>query len=270
MTTAKSEAVREHLLLESILAGTNIAIGLTAIRRYDFTDKGQFFAGMSAFTTGLERLLKLTIVLDHALTHGSLPTNTDLKSKFRHRLDDLFEAAGKINEQRGFGINTSAIDDPLSVTIRRILTKFASATRYYNLDFVTGATLATDKEPLQEWTAEVCCELLRRHHRWTRQMKEDVAFANSYTGVRGIVVGHVGDDGSAITDLAAMAREGALAATKQKYSVLYLHQLLMFCIDLLEALDALSGPLGVSEVFRYMWCTDRRMILNRRVWQTYR
>ena len=39
---------------------------------------------------------------------------------------------------------------------------------------------------------------------------------------------------------------------------------------LAAALDALSGPLGISEVFKYMWCTDRRTILNRRVWQTYR
>src|SRR5664279_585163 len=151
MTAPNFHAMREHLLLESILAGTNIGIGLTAIRRYNFTDKGQFFAGMFGFTIGLERLLKLIVILDYAQTHGAFPANAYLKDNFGHRLNDLFAAARRINELRGSPIDTASINDPLSATIVNVLSTFAKATRYYNLDVITGGARVTDQEPLQQW-----------------------------------------------------------------------------------------------------------------------
>jgi hypothetical protein len=71
------------LLREASMASMSIGVGLTHIRRYDFTQPGYFYSGLFSMTTGIERLLKLILIYDHRLNHhGSFPSNRHLKGQF--------------------------------------------------------------------------------------------------------------------------------------------------------------------------------------------
>jgi hypothetical protein len=263
------EAYREQLLLEAILSANNLAVGLTCLRRYDFSDKGQFFTGLFAYSIGLERILKLILILDHYHLRGTPPGNDDLRA-LGHHLDGLLEKAREINLRRALRADASALADDLVVRAVAIVSEFARRSRYYNLDVVTGAS-TRGGEPLARWDKEVCAEILRRHHRLTTSQKREIEFARKLKDQPGIVVAHTADDGSPIWDMENLALHSVASETKQKYSVFYLHQVVEFCITVLEGLDNLfSMPLYVGEPFRTMSCVPRQMVLRRKIWKSYR
>jgi hypothetical protein len=263
-SVALLNAQRDTLLQESILAASAIANGLTSFRRYSFADKGAFFSGLFLFTIGLERILKLIVILDHWQTNGTLPANQELRT-FSHGLDALLQKARDVNTCRSLSVDMTDLDDALVTQIVRIITEFAKRSRYYNLDSVSGNATA-QVEPLAQWDAAVAAEIVRRHDRPTAARRADLAFAAALRSVRGIVVYHSADDGTRIQDVESLARNAALIETKQKYGTFYLHRLVEFTVALLERLD--DGPgtsLGLGEPFRAMSCVPRAMALRRKI-----
>ncbi len=144
------EVHREGLLLEGALASDALGHGLTALRSYDFADKGRFFSGMFALTIGLERLLKLVFLISKAEDSGRFPNNKELKD-VGHDVGCLITLARSINEDKSLGADTTKVDDELCAAIIELFSRFAKYARYYNLDSMTGSTGSADEEPLAAW-----------------------------------------------------------------------------------------------------------------------
>jgi len=259
-----AEAHRESLLLEASLAASCLGGGLTAIRQYSFADKGRFFAGMFGVTIGLERILKLCIVLEHLLRTGSPPTEKQLKD-LGHSLSALLRAVRKVNAECALGVDEAPITESLSERIVDLLTAFAKQARYFNLNVVTGAPTTPSSEPLAAWARDIGEELVRRHYRPSAKGRAELATAASLNGVPGVVVGHVGDDGTSIQEFGDFALQSAVAETKQKYSVFYIHRIALFGIGVLDRLDHQLN-LYLREHFRWLDVTDRAAILRRKRW----
>lgn len=269
-SSATIEPLSETLLLEAMLSATNIGIGLTALRRYSFADKGRFFAALFSTTIGIERLFKVSIVLDHFLNHGSAPTNDFMKRQIGHEISALVAKGREINHRFGFNISEAEIDDGIVQSVVEALTKFAKHTRYYNLDVVAGANKPNDEEPLAHWSRVVGNEIVTRHHKVTRAILATLAHGQLHQHTRGIVIAFTGDDGSSIRDSAALAAAAVKIETKQKWSVYYVYTIVEFGINLLEKLDRSFGtPVNVSEPFRTFASVGRKVVLRRRVWEPY-
>jgi hypothetical protein len=115
--------------------------------------------------------------------------------------------------------------------------------------------------------SDVGTEVLRRHHRASARRRENAALAEQLTGVPGIVVAHVGDDGTPIEDMATLVAHSERAETQQKYSTLYIHRIALFCIEVVDRLDfRFSLPMYLAEPFRWLRVTEPRAVLHRKCW----
>jgi hypothetical protein len=133
---------------EGFLLGSSIAHGLTHIRNAHALRKGDFYSGFFGLSIGIERLLKVILILDHMAKHQLLaPTSKTLRN-YGHDLQALLDQAKTLDAKGRLG----QISDPASIEAAILvhLSRFAhSSGRYANLDALSSGTSV---EPLVEWS----------------------------------------------------------------------------------------------------------------------
>lgn len=129
---------------ETALAKSCIVEGVNRLRRANAGDHtGNFYNSFFQLSIGIERLMKIMLVIDGHVDGRQV----DLK-KFSHDIEVLYNACSEIRVRRGFPPltwNTNAINKE----ILGFLKMFASQTRYYNLDALSGKKKL--KDPLVTW-----------------------------------------------------------------------------------------------------------------------
>src|SRR5467141_4068771 len=77
---------------EAELAGSQIALGVTALGRANHTRLGDYTIAFFGLAIGLERLGKLIVIADYAIRNqGKFPDDKFLKDKVRHNLALLLD-----------------------------------------------------------------------------------------------------------------------------------------------------------------------------------
>lgn len=261
--------VDELLRREAALSSQLIGNGLTAIRKYDFTTTGVFYSGMFSVCIGIERILKLILLLDYKISNGKYPENNYLKNK-GHKIDRLISDCKIINDKL---CNYSSLQkseiffgDSLITTIVAYLTEFSISSRYYNLDVITGNT-KTNNEPLAQWTNDICKVIIDRHPPSKKKLAEFKEYADAHSDES--IVMHTHEDGSHIGDLHNFVNHSALIEEKQSYSVYYIYQIVNFSLQLLTELDYMLNPqLYLREYFNnlLMYKTTCSEIRRRKNW----
>jgi len=261
--------IDELLIREAAMSSQLIGSGLTSIRKYDFTSKGTFYTGMFSVSIGIERILKLILLLDHKITNDSYPDNNFLKQK-GHKIKRLVSDCRAINDKL---CNSSSLvksevffNDILIGKIVDYLTEFSISSRYYNLDVITGNPKNTN-EPLAKWTNDICKIIVDRHPPSKKKLAEFNEYADTYND-RSIVM-HTHEDGSHIGDLHNFVNQSALIEGKQGYSVYYLYKIVDFSVKLLTELDFnLNSQLYLRENFTnlLMYDTTCSAIRRRKNW----
>lgn len=268
--TSPLETHRELLLLEAALASDSIGHGLTALRAYDFADKGRFFSALFSLSVGIERLLKIIVLMVAAQESGRFPNDQRLKAA-GHDIEALLRFATKRNDSLGLAVDRAKVDDPLCATIIGRLTAFAKYARYFNLDAMVGRNRPDDEEPLAAWDRLVSTELVRRHYRHTQQRKRAIAFSSHLARQGALIASHVLEDRTRVTDLGHLAAAAAEIETKRKFAVYYVVCIVEFCVRILEALDRRnSPPTCLPEFFRVFNTLDRQAVLRRKNWAPLR
>lgn len=267
---ARATAVELHnqtLLLEASLSASNIRAGLTALRKFSFLDKGKFYAAMFSLTIGIERLLKLIVVLDCIASQGVPPTNEYLKQKIGHQISALYNRAFEIHDRRGLALGDGLRGDPLVQAIVDALTEFAKHSRYYNLDLISGASRSTDREPLAQWTEDVSNVILQRHFRETRRTRAVMSFASRMANADGVLVSHTDEFGRSITDTVTLATAEVRVGAKQRWSVWYVFNIVDFGVQMLhEMCHALRPVPSLHELYHGLWLQEKRAVLRRKNW----
>jgi hypothetical protein len=78
---------------EAVLVRHLVGSGVTALGRANYADKtGEYYTDFFGLSVGLERLAKLILVADHALSHNGQMPHQNVVSKFEHKLSDLMNA----------------------------------------------------------------------------------------------------------------------------------------------------------------------------------
>lgn len=269
--SVRPQTPREQLLLtrEASLAAMSIGSGLTQVRRYNYAQTGYFFNGMYAYCVGLERVLKIVAVYDYRLQHaGRFPTNATLKG-FSHDLANLLAHAEGIAAARSLDVDTSHTTDSIYLKITSWLKDYATTTRYYNLDTLTGRSHLTE-EPLVRWEKEICTELVSRHHRPSAARRAELnlvkAMLSQVAHVR-----HTSGAGEQLNDPSSAVDESATAEVKQKFSSYYLYCLARFACQVLVELEYAGNFFPcLREFFPLFTSDDRAWILSRKSWDPYR
>jgi hypothetical protein len=123
--------------LSGILAGTN-------------AQPGPLYAAFFNYATGMERLLKILLLLDKWHREGQFLTNEELKAK-GHKLQNLHQDVLPLFQQYGVTWEASYGPDKINAELLSFLSDFANGSRYYNLNALADGTAQAEKNPIYRW-----------------------------------------------------------------------------------------------------------------------
>jgi hypothetical protein len=77
--------------------------GVTQIRKANYASKGVYFQSFTSLSTGLERIGKLCLMLDHYINHhGAFPDATFMKEEICHKIGAIYERSAAVVSRRSY------------------------------------------------------------------------------------------------------------------------------------------------------------------------
>lgn len=133
MTRASPPKIYRFLEQEAQLAQCLLTNGLQEISQAELTDyeKGKFYGGAFQISIGLERLMKLAVILNHMLKHNYAPPTIKELKGYGHKLVQLYEHIKTLHNTKS---DDKFNNGQLEFDTIKILSDFAVSSRYYNLD----------------------------------------------------------------------------------------------------------------------------------------
>jgi hypothetical protein len=134
---------------EGHLMRTSFLNGFDLFHKSSFDFPGIFYSAFFQLSTGLERLMKIVVILDHKTKSDLLnPTDKQLRA-LGHSILDLYAACKAIARERDQSLDGWFSSGDLEHDLLAFLSEFATGSRYYNLDHLAGSAKADD--PLTRW-----------------------------------------------------------------------------------------------------------------------
>ncbi len=210
------------LLKETGLAATSIEQGLNALRKAKFSNKKLYYQAFFLLSIGMERILKLIIIVNNLVTKDRFPENNELKD-YGHNIIDLFnKITYEIRPNEDF-LNQEEIYLP----ILNFLSDFAKGSRYYNLDTLSGKN--GRKDPLHEWNKIQI--YIKGKHCKVKLSEFEIHIIESIKSTA-IIDFHNESDTPIKTGIEFFV-ESKIANQVQGYSVLYLYKIIDYLITIL-------------------------------------
>jgi hypothetical protein len=123
--------------------------GLTALRNADLESRGTYYTAFFQLSIGLERMMKVTLILDYMTENQlRLPDNNQTK-KYSHNLLKLLDEIKNVADKRNIILINPISPSSIEYTIMEFLDLFAQRSRYANLDALSGKS--TNDDPLSSW-----------------------------------------------------------------------------------------------------------------------
>jgi hypothetical protein len=248
--------------------------GATQIRNANYAAKGVYFQAFTSLSTGLERIGKLCLMLDHFIDHsGQFPDFNYLKAEIGHKIGVIYEKSQTVVSKRRIDMRfLQKLDDPVHQTILRILTEFAQGDRYSNIDLIVGAKRQGD--PIASWFKHVDMPLYETRVSMKKKSTIDgnaAVIASMLTPL--VMVRHTSETGGEITDLEDASRRTGMQNAVAPFRQLYVLQVIRYWVELLSSLQYTAMRTGsedipfFSEVFAPFY-NDDAYIRTRKTWDT--
>lgn len=148
---------------EAMLVRHLIGAGATAIGQANYANKkGEYYRAFFELSVGMERLAKLILVVDYALTSaGKLPDESYLRG-YGHLLTKLFAVVDQASTSRALKLRYPRPTDAVATAIIENLDAFADAKRGRYANFGALANPQTAQhEPIAKWWNEVAEAILK-------------------------------------------------------------------------------------------------------------
>lgn len=262
-----TETEQALLRREGHLSASLLGSALTEIRRYDYSRIGYLYHALFGLVNGVERLMKITYILDHHGRTGACPTNEELRG-LGHDIGVLYLRMESIALDRSLTIE--AVPDPeINAVLLSVLTEFGKQTRYYNLNSLVGAR-PTDVDPIARWDAELMKLILEKHPPRTKPMTDiERALVAGMEEVS--AVAFINERGDPITDVQSMVEAGRLVPNKQKYGMFYCYALVRRLANTLGELEhSLSSKTFLREYYAILRNPDDTYVKSRKTWDQYK
>ncbi|MDI3420866.1 hypothetical protein [Streptomyces luteolus] len=194
---------------EAGLASYSLRGGLASLRKANYADPQLYYGGFFQYTIGLERVMKLALIVDYIVQNGRFPSDRQFAKKYGHGLTELLAGITDVRNRLAPSARVWELPDAdLTNAAISFLSDFAIRARYYNIDVLTGK--AKTQDPVERWFSEVGRLLISKRKRpwrdvdWARKLD---AHANA------AVFQFETEDGSPIQGFAAAAQ----AANESEY-----------------------------------------------------
>ena len=138
---------------EAALVRHLIGSGVTSLGKANYADKeGEYYTAFFGLSIGLERLAKLILVADYAISnHGQMPAEQVIRS-FGHKLVSLLNTVGDVSAKHSLRLNYPRPTAQISTAIVECLDAFADAKRGRYANFAAlGDPNLGQEEPIRKW-----------------------------------------------------------------------------------------------------------------------
>lgn len=261
------------LTLEGHLVQASLTHGLTALRAANIHQKGTFYSAFFHLSIGLERLMKVILIIDHMASNSMNPPSDRLLRKHGHDLVTLFDYLLALPDPKPNPLDR--VDrTAIPFQILTFLSGFAKHTRYYNLDSLVDSPSAAD--PLYEWHDIIAAILSVDITAKQKRKAEERGMAMiAATWDKALVIGQ-NLDGTPMTlsDAALLPQVHDLAARHAVFHVLEVVQSLKDILDYAvdhshhtaRSLGTTECPVPYMTEFLDFFCLDKKLILGKKRW----
>ncbi|MCC4322525.1 hypothetical protein [Streptomyces malaysiensis] len=188
---------------EAGLASYSLRGGLASLRKANFASPEIYYGGFFQYTIGLERVMKLALIVDYIAQNGRFPSDQQYAKKYGHKLTDLLTGIADVRNRLDPSAQVWELPDAdLTDPAISFLSDFAMGARYYNIDVLTGKVKTQD--PVERWFSEVGRLLIKKRKRpwrdleWARELDTQIGSVSSIL--------FEAEDGSPIQGFAAAAQ----------------------------------------------------------------
>jgi len=248
--------------------------GATQIRKANYATKGVYFQAFTSLSTGLERIGKLCLMLDHFIDHGGkFPDSEYMRTKIGHNIVVIYDESAAIVTKRLISMRFSqSLGGPVHQAILKTLSDFAQGDRYSNINLVVGAKRQSD--PIATWFKEVDEPLFNTCV--STKKKESIginAAAVAAILTPHAIVRHTSETGSEIKYVEDASYRTGMQRAVAPYRQLYVLQIIRYWVELLFSLQDAAVQTGTedipffSDVFRPFYNCDS-YIKTRKTWDT--
>lgn len=250
--------------------------GLQSLRNAELSKKGNFYTAFFQLSIGLERLMKVTLIIDYMAKHKHATPDSSVIRSYGHDLKKLFDQVHSIKSSSSPHPLDAIAPGGLEHDILIFLGEFAhSSGRYFNLDRLSKKSPHGD--PLAKWN-EILFRILKDDvpkRTTNRIMRESQALASAMPTNAMVVIVH--DLRGQMLDFEGMVAVGRFHYAAAPYAVLRMFGLLRPLREMLVdvADTALYGTKGVSKAnmpvpamseFLIFLLHERQDILRKRRW----
>ena len=226
-----------------------MASGATQIRKANHASKGVYLQAFTSLSTGLERIGKLCLMLDHYIDHnGQFPDANHMKNQIGHNIETIYQRSKAIIKKHSISIQSPQnLDDPIHQAILSILSEFGLGDRYSNIDLLVGGRHQND--PVASWFLRVDQSIYQAR---VAQKKKDTIKKNAgviaSTLQQHVMVLHTSETGEEITDLEKASQMTGFYEAVSPHRQLYVLQVIRYWVELLSSLQYKAMEVGNEDI----------------------
>ena len=261
---------------EAALVRHLVGSGVTAFGRANYADKtGEYYTAFFGLSVGLERLAKLILVADHAVSHNGQMPEQRVVRKFGHKLVDLTNAADAVSEKHKLTLDYPRPTTAISAMIIECLDAFADAGRGRYANFVAlGDPNLGQEEPIRKWWGEVA-KLILKEHDYGKQAQERVeARAKVVDTLMSPlkIVHHINESGEAMQDVLSSSIRTGQTHIVQRYGRYYALTVVRWLAELFSDLSRSACHTHNADAFFGVWeyfqtyTLDDSFLKTRKIW----
>lgn len=250
-----------------------LCTGVTQIRKANYSRRGIYFQAFTSLSTGLERVGKLCLILEHYLkSGGNFPDNKLLKNEIGHDIAAIYRKLIMIKKEYQFELYyLQDLDEDIYRNILDILSRFAKGDRYSNIDLIVNQRNYVD--PIETWFENV--DLYIFYNKVTRKKREDIEnkskLLDHLIGKNSVVI-HTNEQGKDISSIREGSYQMGLYEAVAPYRQLYVFHIIRFFAEMLDFLQSKIMKEFNScfpyfrEIFRVFY-NDDKYIKTRKTWE---
>jgi hypothetical protein len=190
----------------------------------NYADKiGDYYTAFFGLSVGLERLAKLILVTDHAISNGGQMAEQKVVRKFGHKLIGLLNTADAAAQKHKLTLDYQRPTSPIGAKIIECLDAFADAGRGRYANFAAlGDPNLGQEEPIGKWWGEVAELILKEHYYGKSAQKRIEAKAKEVeTLISPAVSFRFNETGQAMNDIVSSSIRTGQTALVQQYGRYY-------------------------------------------------
>lgn len=237
------------LLKEAQFTKEMLGAGVTQIRAANYATKGIYFQAFTSLSTGLERIGKLCLMLDHYIeTGGKFPSFDYMKKEIGHKLNLLYQRSQEVIDARKITLgHYQDLSNPIHKSITKVLHDFAEGDRYSNVNLLVGSRQTND--PIAAWAELIDCPLFdlrvskMKKARITENASKMAKMMGEYTFVL-----HTSESGGEITNLEEASILTGVYEAVAPYRQLYVLHVIRYWTELLSKLETISQKIGREDI----------------------